>query len=228
MHKKVFALLSAALVLAAMFTACAKHSKYGKIYVDARGMEHVLVTDAKGETIVDAAGNYVEVMTGSDGKPIPAVTENGTVADRQKVEYQTNPVAFPGIKVSKHTVEDQYCTVDIPKGWSASDAGSNIVLVHAESGARVVIRPNAARTSASAIEAIQEDCTESGVEFEMDEAELDGFVARVMVYTVLDMQFTAYAVNNNTEFATTVICNVDADKADAVSFDEVLQNIHFK
>ena len=228
MHTKAIALLSAALVLAACLTACEKHSKYGKLYVDARGMEHVLVTDKNGETVVDAAGNLIEVMTDGDGKPVPAVTANGTTSPLQHGEYQTNSVTFPGVIVSQDKIEDQYSSVEIPDGWTAFDAGSSYIVEHLATGARVTIRPNAARTSVAAIESIQEDCETAGVDYETDQTELDGLRARVIRYAALNTAFTAYAVNNNEDFATTVLCTVDSDKVDQVSFDEVLHNIRFK
>ena len=191
-------------------------------------MEHVLVTDKSGETVVDADGNLVEVMTGTDGKPIPAVTENGTVADKQSVEYQTSPVTFPGVLVSDTKAENQYCRVDLPAGWTAEDNGGQILLTQTSTGAQVVIQSNVARTSASAIESIQADCDATGVSYETDTAELDGLEARVLRYTALNTRFAAYAVNSSLEYASTVICTIDESKADTADFGEILQNIHFK
>ena len=229
MHKKAIALLSAALVLLTFASACEKHSKYGKLYVDGRGMEHVLVTDAKGETIVDADGNLVEVMTDTNGKPIPAITENGTVAAKQEGEYQTSPVTFPNVIVSDDKIEDTNCVVQIPAGWEAQKSGDDIMLTQTATGARVVIRANAARTAAAAIESIQKDCEETGVACTADTAQLDGFEAKVLRYTALGTDFTAYAVNNRIEeYDSTVICMTDEGKADQTDFSEILQNIHFK
>ena len=228
MHKNVFALLCAALVLAGMTTACAKHSKYGQVYVDERGMEHILATDKNGETIVNGAGELVEVMTDSSGKPFPAVTENGTTSPKQEGEYQTGAVTFPGVLVDEKKAEDQYCTVDVPDGWSADSDSGKITLTQKKTGAQVVVQPNVAVTSASAIDKIIEDCKMGGVEYTEDSGEVDGLPAKVVRYTTFGTDFTAYAVNNAVGSASTVICMTSEGKADKTDFSEVLQNIHFK
>ena len=62
-------------------TACTRSSRYGKVIVDSKGMEHILMTDANGVTVCDKFGNLVEVVTDSDSKkPIAAPTSTPDIS----------------------------------------------------------------------------------------------------------------------------------------------------
>ena len=227
MHKKAIALLSAALVLAGMLTACGRHSRYGEVIVDRHGMEHVIMTDKDGVTVCDKNGNLVEIMTGSDKKPLPAVTENGTAAAAQQGEYQTNSITFPA-PIEKHgVVEDQYCSISVPDGWTKLD-DKNIMLVHEATNAQITITPHAADTASAYIEKVQTDCATVGAQYETSDETIDGLAAHTLRYTVDGLQFRLYVVTVRADNITAILCTADEDKAEQADFDAVLQTLRFK
>ncbi len=97
MEKRVIALVIAVLIIASTFVACAKRSKYGKIYVDYDGVTHVLATDENGETVRGEDGNLYEVQFQYED----ATDTEGTVLLDEGGEWLTTEYEFPKYIVVK-------------------------------------------------------------------------------------------------------------------------------
>lgn len=225
MHKKAIALLSAALVLASMFAACEKHSRYGRLIVDSRGMEHVIMTDKDGVTVCDENGNLVEILTDSSGKPIPLEAVDGV--EPSEGEYQTHPVTFPNLIKDGQKVEDAFCEVTVPDGWSCKGT-SALVFTHDATGAQVDVSTDVGMNASELLESTQEDCKKLGVTCTEGVDKLGGMTAQTLDYNVDGLLFRLYVVIPTDERITSVLCMIEEDKAEQVDFGEVLQAIRFK
>ena len=218
MHKKAIALLSAALVLTSMFAACEKHSRYGKIIVDSRGMEHVIMTDKNGVTVC-------EIMTDSSGKPLPVEPVDG--AEPSKGAYQTHPVTFPNLIENGRTVEDAFCEVTVPDGWTCKGT-AGLVLTHDATDAQVDISTDVGMNASELLESTQADCEKLGVSCTQGTETVGGLTAQTLDYNVDGLLFRLYVVIPTDERISSVLCMVEEDKAQQVDFGEVLQTIRFK
>lgn len=226
MYKKTIALLCAALMLTVLTAACARHSRYGKIIVDSRGMEHVIMTDKNGVTVCDSDGNLIEIVTDRQQKPKAAVTKNGTTSPYQEGEYQTQSITFPNpLIVTKRSVEDQYCKIKLPTGW-VSRNDSRIILEHEETGAQITVTTETERMASGILEDIQADCDSLGASYEADETQIDGVPAHILRYQLVETSFTAYVLNLDASHAMSIICIEGKDEQ--VDFDAVLQTMVIK
>ncbi len=231
MCKKTIALFCVFLVLLAGFAACKKHSPYGVLVVDQRGMEHVIMTDANGVTVIDDDGNLVEVMTDSgNGKPITVPTENGTVAPEQIGSYETHAVTFPGVVENGETVEDAFCILTLPEGWE--QIGNNyLILRHTETDARVMLYTDIGGTATGAIDQLTEEIEALNPEGGYTQTDVtldDGITATRTQYTMGDMTMVTFLLVTNNGKVCRIACTVAADKFDAAGVDALVQSIHFK
>ena len=178
-------------------------------------------------TVIDAAGNLVEVVTDSNSKqPIAAPTENGTYAAG---EYQTNAVTFPNMVQKGKTVENQYCTVTPPKGWEQTGQ-LQIILEQKSTGAQVTVDPGIDASLNAALERLDNDRAVLDAEYGFDQTEttLGGLRAVCEKYTFDEIIRCVYLVENDYGTVIQVACTASKDQYDSVDFDAVLQNIQFK
>ena len=211
-------------------TACTRSSRYGKVIVDSKGMEHILMTDANGVTVCDKFGNLVEVGTDSDSKkPIAAPTENGTLAEGQSGEYQTQSVTFPDVMENGDVLEQQYFSVTVPEGWENVGTG-RIILRHTQTGAQVSFYPDLGTSLEDKLEQMDNDRAALDADFEYNETEatVDGFNAVCGTYEIGDIVRTVYVFKTDRDMVTEITCTVQKDSRDAVDFDSVLSAVHFK
>ena len=233
MNKKAIAAFAAFLAALTLCASCGRQatSPYGKVIVDERGMEHVILTDAAGNEKIDSNGNLIEVVTDSDSKkPIPAPTEDGTVAPRQEGEYETATVTATGVRQERKKLEDQYMTIEIPKGWESLD-GSYMMLRQKSTGAQITIYPNIDGYVDSILEQHSGDREVlSEVDFDADsgEREVAGYTATYERMVVGDQAICNYYIWTERAMTHEISCMVAADLEDSVDFDTVLNTIQFK
>lgn len=111
MKKQVFAILLATLLILTTFAACGK--KY-LVYTDKDGVKHALLTDAEGNTMVNAFGQLVVGVTDKNGKLSKDVDGN----------YETRAVEFPSVVVNGSTYETPDFKLTVPERlWSVSETG---------------------------------------------------------------------------------------------------------
>lgn len=230
MYKKTIVLFCVFLTILVALAACKKHSRYGEIVVDQQGMEHIIMTDANGVTVIDSDGNLVEIMTDSrDKKPIAVPTENGTQAPGQIGTYETHAVTFPGIVENGETVEDAICFLTVPEGWK--QVGNNmLILEHEQTGARVALDTDIGGTVTGAIEKLDEDLEKLPVKGEpvRTEVRVDGLLATRTQYEMNNMTLTSYLLLTENRKVCRIACTVETDKYDAANADALVQLIRFK
>ena len=230
MCKKTIALFCVFLLMLTGFAACKKHSPYGAVIVDQRGMEHVIMTDANGVTVIDNEGNLVEIMTDSSNKkPIAAPTENGTVSPLQLGSYETHAVTFPGIVENKNTVEDAFCSITLPEGWE--QIGNNyLILHHTETDARVMINTDIGGSATKAIEQLTAEIEALSPEggYTQNDIEIDGITVTRIQYEMGGMTMTSYLLVTGNGKVCRLNSTVETAKRDAADVDALVQQIHFK
>lgn len=230
MNKKTCIAFFCFLIVLVGLTACTKHSRYGKVIVDSKGMEHIIMTDANGVTVCDKFGNLVEVVTDSGNKkPIAAPTENGTLAEGQSGEYQTQSVTFPGVVQNGDVLEEQYFSVAVPDGWE--DVGSGrIILRHTQTGAQVSFFTDVAYSLEDKLEQMENDRAALDADFVYNEteAEIDGYSAVCCTYEINGILRRAYVFKTDRDMVMEITCTVKLENKDAVDFDSVLSAVHFK
>lgn len=229
MHKKLIVLFCVFLVLLFAFAACKRHTKYGTFIVDQQGMEHIVMTDANGVTVVDADGNLVEIVTDSRSKkPIALPTQDGTAA-AQGSEYQTHPVTFPGVVEDGEAVEDGFVSVTPPEGWEQVGTGI-LLLQHMATDARVQISTDVGGTVEEAVEQltgqIETLAPEGG--YTQTDVTVDGLTATRTQYEISGMTVTSYLLMTENGKVCRINCTVETDKSDAANVEAVVQAIHFK
>ncbi len=230
MHKKTIALFCVFLTLLFVFAACKKRSPYGALIVDQQGMEHVIMTDANGVTVVDSEGNLVEIMTDSaNKKPITVPTENGTADAVQLGKYETHPVTFPDIIESKNTVEDVCCKVTLPDAWE--QIGNNyLILRHKETDACVTIHSDIGGTVTGTIDELNENLAKLSLkgDYSQTDVTIDGVLVTRTQYEIGDMTLTSYLLLSKNGKVCRIDSTVETDKRDAADVDALVQEIHFK
>lgn len=230
MCKKTIALFCVFLVVLAGFAACKKRSPYGAVIVDQQGMEHVIMTDANGVTVIDENGNLVEVMTNSaDKKPIAAPTENGTVSPAQAGSYETHTVTFPGVVENGETVEDAFCSVTLPEGWE--QIGNNyLILHHVETDAKVMLYTDIGGTATGAIRKLTEEVEALDPQggYTQSDVDIGGITATRTQYELGEMTITVYLLVTGNGKVCRINCTVETDKRDAANVESLVQQIRFK
>ena len=230
MNKKAIALFCVFLTVLAGFTACKKRSPYGVLVVDQMGMEHVIMTDANGVTVMDTDGNLIEVMTDSGSKkPIAAPTENGTVSPDQLGSYETHAVTFPGIVENGETVEDAFCSVTLPADWE--QIGNNyLILHHTVTDARVMLYTNISGTATEAIRKLTEEIEQLDPAggYTQEDVTFSGITATRTQYALGSMTIITYLLVTVNGKVCRITSNVETDKLEASHVDALVQSIHFK
>lgn len=102
MKKQVLAIMLATLLILTTFAACGK--KY-LVYTDDAGVEHPVLTDAEGNTMVNEFGQIVIGVTDSRGHLV--TDENG--------ENETRAVAFPSAIVKGNLYETANFKWEVPE-----------------------------------------------------------------------------------------------------------------
>jgi hypothetical protein len=230
MHKKPIVLLCLFLTLLFVFAACNRHSRYGTIIVDQQGMEHVVMTDANGVTVIDSDGNLIEIVTDSGNKkPIALPTQDGTAAAGRDVEYQTHPVTFPGVVENDSVVEDAICRLTLPEGWEQT-GNSILLLQNTQTGAQIQISTDIGGTATGAIETLVSQIESLSPEggYTQTDVMIDGVLATRTQYELGDMTVISYLLVTDNGKVCRVNCTVDTDKYDSADVDAVVQEIHFK
>lgn len=111
MKKQVLAILLATLLILTTFAACGK--KY-LIYTDKDGVEHPVLTDAEGNTMVNEFGQIVVGVTDSHGNLV--TDENG--------ENETRAVVFPSVIAQNNVYETPDFKLTVPEGlWTVTESG---------------------------------------------------------------------------------------------------------
>lgn len=230
MNKKSLVLFSLFLAILTLCTACGK--SYGLKIVDKEGMEHIIMTDVNGVTVLDANGNLVEIVTDSaNKKPIPVPTENGTKDANQENDYETMPVTFPGVLEEKGVVEDMYCSLVLPEDWEQIGSG-RLILRHKPTGAQISVYGNVP-SIASPEQAVSElesdmDELEADVSHATIEKDIGGYIAIGAHGDFGTIIRDTYVLITDKDIAFKVTCTVEPDKADKVDFDSILSAISFK
>ena len=230
MHKKLIVLFCVFLTLLFAFAACKKHSKYGVLVVDQQGMEHVIMTDANGVTVVDSDGNLVEIVTDSrNNKPIVLPTKDGTTAAGQLSEYQTHPVTFPGIVENDAVVEDAVCRLTLPEGWEQTGS-SMLLLNHTETGASIQISTDIGGTATEAIETLtgQIEAIDPEGGYTQEDVTIDGELATRTQYRLGELTVTSYLLVTEKGKVCRINCTVKTADYDRANADAVVQAIQFK
>ena len=230
MNKKAIVLFCAVLALVFAFTACRHTSPYGQIVVDQEGMEHVIMTDANGVTVVDSDGNLVEVVTDSDSKkPIAAATENGAAVSGHSDEYQTHAVTFPGIVENGDRIEDQDVVLTMPDGWEQI-GGNNLILRHKKTDARIMIYADLTGTLTGALEDMDDALARMSLDNDITKTEttIDGVTAYRTQYDLNETTQITYLLQTEPGKVCRINCTVPTDKLADVDLDAVLQTVHFK
>lgn len=230
MNKKAIALFCALLAPVFVLTACKHDSPYGKIIVDEEGMEHVIMTDAKGVTVVDSEGNLVEVVTDSDSKkPIAVPTVTGTAASGQENEYQTHSVTFPAFVVDGTRAEDRSVSLSIPDGWE--QVGENyLILQHKDTGARIMFYTDLEGSLTEALEEMDSTIAKASMDSDITgtQVQIDGIEANRTQYDLGDATHITYLLQPKIGKLCRINCTVQTDRLSDVDFDAVLQTVHFK
>ena len=230
MCKKTIALFCVFLIVLAGFAACKKHSPYGVLIVDQMGMEHVIMTDANGVTVIDEDGNLIEVMTDSGNKkPIAVPTENGTVSPEQIGQYQTHAVTFPGIVENGETVEDAFCSVTLPEGWE--QIGNNyLILCHTATDARVMIHSDIGGTVTAAIRQLTEEIEQLDPKggYTQEDIVIDGVTVTRTQYSLEGLTVISYLLVTGNGKVCRISCTVASDKLETSGVDALVRSIHFK
>jgi hypothetical protein len=234
MNKKAIAAFAAFLAALTLCASCGRQatSPYGKVIVDERGMEHVILTDAAGNEKIDSNGNLIEVVTDSDSKkPITLPAQSGTAdATQEEAVYETAPVTATGVRQERRMLEDQYMTIEIPKGWESLQ-GVNMMLRQKSTGAQITIYPNIDGYVDSILERHSEERdVPSEVNFDADtgEREVAGYTATYERMVVGDQVICNYYIWTERAMTHEISCMVAADLEDSVDFDTVLNTIQFK
>lgn len=230
MNKKSCMALLCFFCILASFTACAKRSPYGKVIVDSKGMEHIIMTDANGVTVCDKFGELVEVVTDSGNKkPIAAPTENGTLAEGQSGEYQTQSITFPDVVENGDVLEEQYYSVRVPDGWENVGKG-RIILRHKATGAQVSVYPDMTGTVDSKLEQMDRDraALSTDLEYSQVETTVCGFKAVCCDQKIGEIHRLTYVFMTDRDMLTEIACTVKLENESAVDFDAVLSAIQFK
>ena len=230
MHKKTIALFCVFLTLLVTFAACKKHSPYGVILVDEKGMEHVIMTDANGVTVIDDDGNLVEVMTDSSNKkPITTAAESGKAGADKQDAYETHAVTFPGVIENGQTAENAFCIVTLPDNWD--QIGNNmLILREKETDARIMIYTDVGGTVNGALEQMDSDLAvlEGEEAYSRSDVTLDGLAATRTQYELGNMTLTSYLLITEKGKIMRINTTVETAKRDAANVDAVVQLIHFK
>lgn len=230
MHKKTIVLLCLFLTLLFVLAACKRHSRYGVIVVDRQGMEHVVMTDANGVTVIDGDGNLVEIVTDSQNKkPIAVPTENGTVAAAQVGDYQTHAVTFPGVVQNETALEDGICQVTLPQGWE--QVGEDMLLLeHTATEARIQISTDVGGTVTGAIRTLTEQIEAIAPEggYTQTDVTIDGLTATRTQYELQNTTVVSYLLLTENGKVCRINCTVASDKYDEANVDAVVQGIQFK
>lgn len=230
MNKKAIALFCALLAPVFVLTACKHNSPYGKIVVDEEGMEHVIMTDAKGVTVVDSEGNLVEVVTDSNSrKPIAVPTADGTAASGQESEYQTHAVTFPSFVVDGTRAEDSRLSLSVPDGWE--QIGENyLILQHKDTGARMMFYTDLEGSLTAALEEMDSTLAKASMDNEItgSQTQIDGIDAYRTQYDLGDATQITYLMQPEPGRLCRINCTVQTDRLSDVDFDAVLQTVHFK
>lgn len=109
MEKKIIAIISVAVLLASVFTACGKK----KPMISVGDNEYPVATDSEGNTILNENGDVVIYVT----------DENGKYVKDDKGERETAAVTFPEMLVNDRTLETPYYRITMPEGWSIDSNG---------------------------------------------------------------------------------------------------------
>ena len=230
MHKKMIVLFCVFLILLFSFAACKKHSKYGTLVVDQMGMEHVIMTDANGVTMIDGDGNLIEIVTDSGNKkPIAVPTVDGTAAAGQVGDYQTHPVTFPGVVENGESVEDAICQLTLPEGWEQT--GSEMMLLyHAQTDARIQISTDIGGTATGAIETLNSQIEALAPEggYTQTDVKIDGLTATRTQYELGELTVISYLLVTENSKVCRINCMVKTAEFERANVDAVVQEIHFK
>ncbi len=229
MHKKMIVLFCVFLALLFAFAACKRHTKYGTFIVDQQGMEHIVMTDANGETVLDADGNLIEIVTDSRSKkPVALPTQNGTAAAKGS-EYQTHPVTFPGVVEKAEAVEDGFCSVKLPEGWEQVGTGI-ILLQHMQTDARIQISTDVGGTVEGAVKQLTSQIETLAPEggYTQTDVTIDGLPATCTRYEYSGTTVMSYLLMTENGKVCRINCTVETSKFDAADVESVVQEIHFK
>lgn len=230
MNKKSCVALLCFFCILASFSACAKRSPYGKVIVDSRGMEHIIMTDANGVTVCDKFGELVEVVTDSaNKKPVTAPIESGTFAEGQSGEYQTQSITFPDVVENGDVLEEKYYKVTVPDGWENVGTG-RIILRHKATGAQVSVYPDMTGSVESKLEQMENDRAALSVDMEYNEYETTvcGFKAVCCDHKIGEIHRLTYVFMTDRNMLTEIACTVKLENENAVDFQAVLSAIQFK
>ena len=191
-------------------------------------MEHVIMTDANGVTVMDSDGNLVEIVTDSrNNKPITLPTQDGKSA--AKGDYQTHPVTFPGIVENDVVVEDAFCQLTLPEGWA--QVGQNMLILQNPSlNASIQISTDIGGTATGAIEKltgqIESLAPEGG--YTQEDVKIDGLVATRTQYRIGVMTVTSYLLVTENGKVCRIDSTVETATYDSANVDEIVQSIRFK
>jgi len=128
MNKKYIAIILATLTLTTTFAACTKKYDDERVLTDREENVHILATDEEGNTIQDADGHIIEVVTDENGKEV--TDENG--------KQVTQPVTYPDILEAYGYVEDQYVKIKPEEGWKQTGT-QTITMDYEKYGAQYVL-----------------------------------------------------------------------------------------
>lgn len=114
--KKYFAIVMAAITVAACFTACNKYD--GGVVTDAASKDYAVVTNEDGGIVRDEAGNIILNVTDADGNVVK--DENG--------ETQTQRVNIDTAIVVGNRIDCKTFSLVIPDGWSNNMSYTDLII----------------------------------------------------------------------------------------------------
>lgn len=128
--KNIIRIVAIVVVLAVLATVVVVSIKNDRdIYVDKDGVEHLLVTDAEGNTVLNNDGDMV----------VYATDLNGDVIENENGEFETAAIAFPDVVINDNTLETPYYKFSLSDAWELKEDGE-FVLKANENVAISVIR----------------------------------------------------------------------------------------
>lgn len=226
MKKQVLAILLATLLILTTFAACGK--KY-LIYTDKDGVEHPVLTDAEGNTMVNEFGQIVVGVTDSRGHLV--TDENG--------ENETRAIAFPSAIVKDNLYETANFKWEVPEKLWYFDGNT---LHKKDSGVYVTVSTVTDYEDFAALEEGMDAQLESMLSkangqltSEKSKWVIDaGPNALQYDYEIKDQDGNLYEQRTDIFFSTAdgtiyrLLCVTPAAEADSVSFTDMVNMIKFR
>lgn len=226
MKKQVLAIMLATLLILMTFAACGK--KY-LVYTDQDGVEHPVLTDAEGNTMVNSFGQIVVGVTDSRGHLV--TDENG--------ENETRAIVFPSSISGKNVYETPNFKWEVPEKIWYFD-GNKLLKKDSAVYADISIASDY-ETLAELEEAMdkQIDAIVSQSNGQITSEKSEGFIEagpRVLQYkyTINDQDGNLYEQRSDIFFATAdgtiyrLLFVLPAAEADSVSYTDMVNMIKFR